>query len=61
MVYNSIDDFRYLSLLSIDKELLKSRILSYQPHLENIKIIKILPDSLKIEISSFKIPYETSI
>lgn len=61
MVYNWVDDFRYLSILSIDKELLKSRILSYQPHIKDIQIIKILPDSLKINLKSYPVFYETKI
>lgn len=52
--YKSIEDIRYKSILIEDKEKIKSKLISYQPNIKDIYIRKILPDNIKILLSSYK-------
>lgn len=53
ITYNSIDKFRYKSILFVDFREIKDSIISLQPNIKNIKILKIFPNNLKIRIWSY--------
>jgi cell division septal protein FtsQ len=52
--YKSIENIRYKPILFQDKEEIKSRLMTYQPNIKYIYIRKILPDNIKIILSSYK-------
>jgi len=52
--YKSIENIRYKPILFQDKEEIKSRLMTYQPNINYIYIRKILPDNIKIILSSYK-------
>lgn len=51
--YKSIDYVRYKPILNQDKNIIKEKLLAHQPNIKEIYIRKILPDNLKIQISSY--------
>lgn len=54
LVYKSVEDVRYSPLVFIDKNEIKDKILSFQPNINKIEIQKILPNNLKIILTSFE-------
>lgn len=52
--YRSIEKFRYRPILFIDKNLISQSIVSHQPNIQDVYIRKILPDTLKIILKSYK-------
>ncbi len=52
--YKSIENIRYKPILLEDKELIKTNLFVHQPNIKDIYVRKILPDTIKILISSYK-------
>lgn len=52
--YNSIEDSRYKSILTEDKQQIKDNLIAHQPNIKEVYIRKILPDNIKIILSSYK-------
>lgn len=52
--YRSIENIRYKPILTEDKEEIKSRLIAHQPNIKDIYIRKILPDNIKIVLTSYK-------
>lgn len=53
LAYKSVEDIRYSPLIFTDKKEIKQKILSFQPNISNVEISKILPNNLKIILTSF--------
>jgi len=54
LVYKSIEEVRYSPLVFVDKNEIRDRILSFQPNINKVEVQKILPDNLKIILTSFE-------
>lgn len=52
--YKSIENIRYKPILTEDKEEIRKNLVAHQPNIKDIYIRKILPDNIKITISSYK-------
>lgn len=52
--YRSIENIRYRPILTEDKEQIKKNLIAHQPNIKDIYIRKILPDNIKIILSSYK-------
>lgn len=61
IIYKTIDNFRFYPIFFIDKKLIEEKIKYSQPNIDNIEIKKILPDSIKITLSSKKNLFKTII
>lgn len=51
--YRSIENIRYKPILIEDKEKMRDNLINHQPNIKEIYIRKILPDNIKIIISSY--------
>lgn len=54
IAYSMLEKYRWKKLFKVNKEKIKKDLLSYQENLKEIKISKKLPNTLKIELSSYK-------
>ena len=52
--YRSIESIRYKPILTEDKERIKENLINHQPNIKDVYIRKILPDNIKITLSSYK-------
>lgn len=52
--YRSIESIRYKPILTEDKERIKENLINHQPNIKEVYIRKILPDNIKIILSSYK-------
>lgn len=59
--YKSVEDFYFKSIFFVDKKIIKEKIIQNQESIENIKIKKILPNTIKINISSYEKAFNTKI
>jgi len=51
--YKSIENIRYKPILFVDKESIKKSLITHQPNIKEIYIRKILPDNIKIILTSY--------
>lgn len=61
IAYNAIDKYRWKSIFNIEKKELLSHLQDYQHNIKDINTNISLPDTLKINISSYKWIFNTSI
>lgn len=52
--YRSIESIRYKPILTEDKQKIKEYLMNHQPNIKDVYIRKILPDNIKIILSSYK-------
>lgn len=61
IAYKSIEDFRWESILKIDKTKILNKMTDYQQNIKNISLNVDLPDTLKITVESYKKLFNTQI
>ncbi len=59
--YKSVDDFRWISIWTVDKNSILKNLQNYQQNIANIKLDIVLPNSLNIIIDSYKWVFNTNI
>ena len=61
IAYKAVDNYRWKSILSIEKKHILENLQKYQHNISSIKTDIILPNTLKIIIDSYKWAYNTTI
>lgn len=61
IAYKSVEDYRWKSIFTIEKKEILNDLKNYQNNIENIKTNIILPNTLKILVSSYKWIFNTTI
>lgn len=59
--YRSIDDIRWESIFFINKKDIKDKLINYQKNIKNIDIEVVLPNTVKINIESYKALFNSEI
>lgn len=61
IAYKAVEDFRWKSILSIERNNVFNKLNNYQNNIKDIKTSLILPDTYKIVIESYKWVFNTKI
>jgi cell division septal protein FtsQ len=61
LAYSSVDNIREKRIVNIDKKNIKTRIKEYQNNIKDIDITFTLPDTIKINLASYPIYFNTTI
>lgn len=61
IAYKAVDKYRWELLFLVQKDKIKNSLVDYQKNIKSIDITRILPDTLKIEIESYKPIFKTII
>lgn len=61
LAYSSVDNIREKRIINIDEENIKTRIKEYQNNIKDIDISFTLPDTIKINLASYPIYFNTTI
>ncbi|MDD3646150.1 MAG: FtsQ-type POTRA domain-containing protein [Candidatus Gracilibacteria bacterium] len=61
IAYKAVDKYRGELLFLAQKDKIKKSLIDYQSNIKNVEITRIIPDTLKIEIESYKPIFKTII
>jgi hypothetical protein len=61
IAYNAVDKYRWKNILSVDKKDILKNLKDYQQNIKNINLKISLPNTLKININSYKALFNTEI
>lgn len=61
IAYKAIDKYRWEFLFLVNKDEIKNSLISYQKNIKDVNITRIIPDTLRIEIESYKALFKTTI
>jgi cell division septal protein FtsQ len=61
LAYSSVDNIREKRIINIDEENIKTRIKEYQNNIKDINISFTLPNTIKINLASYPIYFNTII
>lgn len=61
IAYKAIWDYYWESLVLLDENEVENKIISYQKNIKSVEIRKMLPDSIKITITSYKWAFNTQM
>jgi len=61
LMYNSISKIRWANILKVNEISVKDKILSYQKNIKDIKLKKIFPNKIKIDVESYPLVINTNV
>lgn len=61
IAYKAIWDYYWDSIIGLDSDEIENKIISYQKNIKSVEVRKMLPDSIKITITSYKWAFNTQM
>lgn len=61
IAYKAIWDYYWDSIIILDSDEIENKIISYQKNIKSVEVRKMLPDSIKITITSYKWAFNTQM
>ncbi len=61
IAYKAIWDYYWESVVMIDSDEIENKIISYQKNIKSVEVRKMLPDSIKITLTSYKWAFNTQM